>query len=795
MKRWLFRFCRGYTRNVVVTTALLIGFGVADAQTSQSPLANQSQTHVDAVDEAMTDGVAAYRQGALDSAAESWQRAAELYQADQRTADQIDAMRNLASALRGLGRYRLALEQLGSASEIARQLADRPRTIALRSDLGAMLTLTRRFDLAATTLDDALSMAGQDDDRHIQAMILNNLGNLLAAQQQHQAALERYKRCAALAHDQRDPQLQARALTNAAMMVQKASDTAIDGQARALNHQAINLLKGLDASHDKAYLMIAAGRNAHRLLSDAQDDQADDRVGLLKEVHDAYRTAFAVAKNIDDKRAGSFALGRIAQLYEFEGREEEALRLTRQAGLMAQQVQANDVLYRWQWQTGRLLGDLGRIDSAIASCQQAVNTLESVRQDVAIGHGNRQLGASFREDVGPLFYDLAQLLLARADIASNPQQAQTDLLAARDAIEQFKSAELIDYFQDECVGLLRAKATQVEDISAQSAVIYLIPLVDRTELLVSFHDGLKRFTVPVGNEELTRQVKGFRYELENLSTRMHMAYAKQLYDWLIDPLEPDLQSRAIDTLVFVPDGSLRLIPLAALHDGRQFLAQRYATAITPGLTLMEASRLADSQIQLLACGLSVSPHPDLAPLMYVPEELEEIVKMFEGVGLLDQQFLLSRLEQEVRDRQYSVVHIASHGHFGANADDTFVWAYDHKLTLGGLERLIRPVRFRDQPLELLVLSACQTAAGDDRAALGLAGIALKAGARSAVATLWPIHDRATSLLVRAFYEQIRADPTVSKAKALQRARIHFINNREYNDPFYWSPFLVIGNWR
>ena len=120
--------------------------------------------------------------------------------------------------------------------------------------------------------------------------------------------------------------------------------------------------------------------------------------------------------------------------------------------------------------------------------------------------------------------------------------------------------------------------------------------------------------------------------------------------------------------------------------------------------------------------------------------------------------------------------------------------HDAELTLAGLEQLIRPARFRNQPVQLLTLSACETAAGDDRAALGLAGVALKAGAQSALATLWPIQDNVASVLLTEFYKQIHEDSTLSKARALQRAQLKVLESWQYDDPYFWSAFLLIGNW-
>jgi len=152
------------------------------------------------------------------------------------------------------------------------------------------------------------------------------------------------------------------------------------------------------------------------------------------------------------------------------------------------------------------------------------------------------------------------------------------------------------------------------------------------------------------------------------------------------------------------------------------------------------------------------------------------------------------VDKEFAVDNYSIVHIASHGHFDSDAAKTFVLTYDGKLSLDELERMIRPSQIRDKPVELLTLSACQTAAGDDRAALGLAGIAVKAGARSAFATLWFVDDEASTMLVGDFYSDLHNLPGISKAKALQKAQVKLLADPRYGHPCYWAPYLIIGNW-
>jgi CHAT domain-containing protein len=156
-------------------------------------------------------------------------------------------------------------------------------------------------------------------------------------------------------------------------------------------------------------------------------------------------------------------------------------------------------------------------------------------------------------------------------------------------------------------------------------------------------------------------------------------------------------------------------------------------------------------------------------------------------------FTVSNFEQDLDKTPYSIVHVASHGKFEKDARNTFLLTYNGKLDMDTLEGFMASTTYREQPVELLTLSACQTAVGDDQAALGLGGVAVKAGARSALASLWYINDEASSLLITEFYKNLK-DPGVSKAQALQQAQLVLLNDPRYHHPSYWAPFLLIGNW-
>jgi CHAT domain-containing protein len=309
-----------------------------------------------------------------------------------------------------------------------------------------------------------------------------------------------------------------------------------------------------------------------------------------------------------------------------------------------------------------------------------------------------------------------------------------------------------------------------------------------------------------------------------------------------------LEEHKVDTLVFVPDGPLRLLPIAALKVGQQYLAQRYAIAIVPGLTLLDPHPLPRVQMRSLLAGLS-RPGPvvdKLSPaILYrvmhtstqhidrsrrglpvtaadlwasmlptfefseekvraadimeqlalpgVKKEINQLSQLLEGEVLLDADFRLKRFISEVRKHPYRIVHIASHGFFGNKVEDNYILTYDDKLDMNRLASLLKPKQLAERPLELLVLSACQTAEGNDRTPLGLSGVALKSGARSALGSLWPVYDEATQHLLPAFYKQF-SKPGVSKAQALQKAQLELLGREEFSHPGFWAAFILVGNW-
>src|SRR5438876_3548225 len=728
-----------------------------------------------AADNQMAEGLKAYQRGAFEEAAASWAEAARLYEQAGKRSEQSEALIFLAQAYQSMGHYTKALQSLQSASALVERTGDRPRLARIKGLAGTLYLASGQPEDASRSLNEGLQLAKEAGNTGLAAVILNDKGNLLVSQKKYEEALAAYTESISLAQATENHALAVQALVNAATA---SLQSGRHQGAKDRLDQALKQVRTLDDSYDKAYGLISIGL----AYKDLRPHLPDTNGELMLQAFQSLNEAMKVAAAIENPRATSYAWGYLGSLYETERRYEEALDLTRRAVMAAQQAVAPEALYRWYWQTGRLFKALGKREDAIAGYRLAVPALQSIRPEMLLTSGAEP--PYFRESVGPLFFELADLLLQQAASMEERARYEPYLREARDAIEQFKVAELRDYFRDECVDAARSRVKGLATVSRAAAVVYPIILPDRLELLVSLATGLQRVSVPVKAETLTQEIRAFRKKLEKRTTQEYLPYAQQLYGWLIRPIETVLASLPIDTLVFVPDGPLLTVPMAALHDGKQFLISRYAVAITPGLTLTDPRPLKRQAIKALSVGLTESVR-NFPPLPNVAEELDAIQRLYPGTLLLNKEFLVPRVEKELKEGLFTIMHVASHGQFETDVRKTFLLTFDDKLTMEKLSQYIGVLRFREEPLELLTLSACQTAAGDDRAALGLAGVSIKAGARSALATLWFINDQASSTLVSEFYRQLQ-DSSVSKAVALQRAQLKMLEEPAYDHPAYWA---------
>jgi CHAT domain-containing protein len=233
--------------------------------------------------------------------------------------------------------------------------------------------------------------------------------------------------------------------------------------------------------------------------------------------------------------------------------------------------------------------------------------------------------------------------------------------------------------------------------------------------------------------------------------------------------------------------------MAALYDGQKYLIEKYNIALAPGLQLLQPQPLERQHLKGLLGGLSEA-RQGFSALPAVAFEVNQIESQIPTQVLLDRTFTSTTLQSQLNSAPFPVIHLATHGRFSSKAEDTFILTWDDRINVKQLDTLLRS---REQgnlnPIELLVLSACQTATGDQRAALGLAGLAVRSGARSTLATLWSVNDRSTAFFMVEFYQRL-GQPGVTKSQAVRSAQLALLKQSQYEHPYYWAPFILLGNW-
>ncbi|MEH2319216.1 CHAT domain-containing protein [Nostoc sp.] len=678
---------------------------------------------------------------------------------------------NQAQALRVAGFYRRSLDILNAVS---RQLQAQPDSLikvtALRS-LGNVLQQLGELESSQKNLQQSLEIAQRLQLPLEISLTEFSLGNTARSLSNIKDAIAHYQNAAKIAPN---PLTKVQALINQlSLLLENERITEANSLIPTIQSQIPNL-----------------PTNQAGIYARINFAQTLTRIGNKKDIAEILANSIQQAKIIGDERAESYALGSLGEVYEQNQQLQEAQNLTQQALFMAQKNDASDIAYRLEWQLGRLLKAQGNIPAAISAYDAAVTTLQSLRSDlVAV---NREVQFNFRDRIEPLYRQSVELILQEKG------QGKPDLDKARQRMEALQVAELDNFFREACLSNQSVVLDKVVDRdNPNTAILYPIILDNHLEIIVKLpKQPLMHKTSKVNRQQVEQVITKIRETIvEPDAHQQFKAVSQQLYNWLIKPVETDLKNSKVNTLVFIPDGLLRNIPMSALYDGKEYLVQKYSVVISPGLQLFTPKPLAHKKLNVLAGGLSQPPKNEkFAPLPNVKDELKFIQES--GVStttLLDKNFKSTTLAKTINAQAFQIVHLATHGQFSSKAKDTFILAADGRINVSELDNLLKSrEQKRTEPIELLVLSACETAAGDNRAALGLAGVALRAGARSTLASLWEIGDNSTALFINEFYHQLVQGKTT--AEALHFAQLKLLESPEYKRPMYWAPYVLVGNW-
>lgn len=735
-------------------------------------------------------------------------------------------------AQRERGQLTRSIATLQAARDAARSDVERARANAA---LGASLSQARRFAPALEALEQARAgLAGLE-----RASVLLDLGNLATLRSQPTDARRHYDEALRLSGG--DPSIRIAAGLNLARLAEP-------GARLPMLAALAQDLQSMTASRPKARGQLGLGQQAMQL--------GEAGTALAHGALDASR---GWATDRGDFRLQAEALDALAQLYERRQRHAEALGLTRQGLAAAARLPdgaAGELPILLEWRQARLAQALGRPGEALAAYQRAVRHIEALRQDIPI---DDDTGAStFRSTLEPIYLGLVEALLTASDSAPAAQR-ESHWRQVIETVELIRQTELQDYLGDRCdVDAVKGGSSTL--IPSGTAVLYPIVLADRLELLVETGAGISRHRSSVPASTVRAAATTFAAQLRS-GRPGYLGEAGRLYDWVFRPLEAVFAQQAIDTLVVVPDGALRLVAMGAFHDGSRYAIEKFAITTATGLSMTntgaptrgrgrgvlvaglstpgpvvdrlsretvtrllgpQAAAAVDAQTVVAAriaapTGVAAaSPSaPASAPaaldavaadheargralrsalaLPGVDDEVAAIGRITPVTRLVNEDFTAAAFRRATESGDYRIVHVASHGVFGGSAEASYLLSYDELLTLDGLQSLLRSDRFRRNPIELLSLSACETAEGNDRSPLGMSGAAIRARAQAVMGSLWPVSDEAAVKLMASFYDGMLREGR-SKAQALRQSQVALLRTRNFGHPFYWAPFILIGNW-
>lgn len=634
--------------------------------------------------------------GRSQSALETWKKTVSLYEQQDNITGYTQAKIYQASALQALGLYSQAIKTL---TVIKNKLENEPDTklkVQALLNISSVLTRIGNYEESATILESSLTIAQKLEQKNLIAATLLNSGNNSRLQGSPEQALKIYQQALNISTNS-DIKLRTK-LDRLGVLIDLDEIATATTEAAAIEQ----LLLQLPPQQTTLQSKVSLAR--YLMVLDTKPNQVTPiLVDTIKQ-----------ARTLQIKRIEAEALGVLGNLYEQNQQWVEAEKITEQALLTAQNINAKELSYQWQWQLGRILKAQGKTEKAILAYTQATNNLQALRSDLVAISSDIQY--SFREKIEPVYRELAALLL-------QPGASQADLNQARQIVESLQVAELDNFFRDAC---LDTQPIQVDTVDPNAAIFYTIIIENRLEVIAAIpNQPLQHYTNDLPPSEIEIVVTSANSQISN-PRRVNLRLLQQAYDWLIRPVEADLQTSETKTLVFVPDGILRNLPPATLHDGQQYIIEKYSIAIAPSLQLTQLQATDENSQEILLAGLS-EPRQGFSSLPGVKQEIEQIEPLFASEVLLNNSFTEINFNRSANETPFRIVHLATHGQFSSNAEDTFVLTWDERINIEELNSLIRGDSKQLRPVDLLVLSACETATGDRDSVLGLAGIAVRGG--------------------------------------------------------------------
>jgi len=693
-----------------------------------------------------------------------------------------------ANALKSLGRFRQAKEILLPYED---KIENYSAMIAVRfyNTLGVLYAYFSEMKKASQSFEHALAFAKQSGYVQLYCETLNEIGLLYSAHLDkalyYQSAIDAFKQAIQSVNQLSDNCLHAQLIINLAKLYVKKNDKKECIQSLK---NARHYISKLPDTFRKGCLLLELAS----LYDIMAKNNNNKRAIWIHRAHQTYTDVEKLNLKINDIRLASTLYYQMGGLYESTNQFHDAITLSQKSIFYAQQMKDSYALYQVYWQMGRLYRKTGNIQKAIQFYKMAIEKLAPIRQQMYQSDLTKQ--NVFNQNIKPVYLELSEIYFNLAASENEHSKKYQQMIKASWAtMDDVKSAELENIFDDPCVAYPDDQTLNLDSNLGSVAVIYFIPFPEQPVLIMRLPGGFKHLRLDIDTEVFNKMIYRLRKEIPDWG--IFEEDAAKLYELIISPIYNVLKKQEVKTLVVASDGAMRLLPFSIFFSpDEKFLIEEFEIVTIPALHLTRLGETNRESPNGLFCGITKAHKIGnliFGALPRISKELETITGIVPGDVFKDEDFTESNLTSKISKKKYSIVHLATHGEFGSIPEKTFLVTHNRPLTMDSLKNLIKQTR--SQVIDFLTLSACQTAIGDERAAFGLAGGAVKAGARCAIATLWSVDDYASQKIISEFYRNVY-QKKYSKAKAMQKAQLTLIEKIQFWHPALWSAFLVIGNW-
>ncbi|PZO39622.1 MAG: hypothetical protein DCF19_13645 [Pseudanabaena frigida] len=788
--------------------------------------------------------------GQYQKAIDSYQQALAIFKQVGDRNSEARSLNNLGLTYNYLGQYQKAIDLYQQSLAIQKQIGDRNGEALSINNLGLAYNNLGEYEKAIDLYQQSLAIRKEIGDRNGEARSLNNLGAAYNNLGEYEKAIDLYQQALAIFKQVGDRNGEARSLNNLGAAYNNLGEyeKAIDlyqqalaifkqvgdrnGEARSLNNlgAAYNYLgqyqKAIDFYQQSLVIQKQIGDRNGEATSLNNLGLAYNYLGQYQKAIDFYQQSLVIQKQIGDRNGEATSLNNLGAAYNYLGQYQKTIDFYQQSLAITKQIGDRNGEARSLNNLGFAFNKLSQPEISILFYKQAVNRYETIRKDIKkLGKEEQQ---SYTNTIASGYRALADLLIKQDRVMEALQIL--DLLKVQELEDYLKnikgndrtsqgirllepekaiSSQLLNFSLEQTPELNRKLASQIQQIPKSeinkvpeylqkipqgSVLIYPLILSDRLEIILFAPNTLPiHRTVPIKKEDLEELALVMRVYLRDPKNSNIKDYSKQLYDVLIKPIEDDFKQTKATTILYAPDGQLRYIPLAALYDGKQWLVEKYQISNLIAYSLSDFSPKPKTAPNILAGAFGGKKGEIKFGQNGLPAtitEVREIAKSLPNSTTLEEN-AFSRQATETQLKQHNILHLATHAEFNSGSPDNSRIFFGN----GDILKLNEITDLSLQNIDLIVLSACQTGVGklgDGVEILGFGYQVQKAGAKTAIASLWKVDDAGTQALMDAFYQTL-PQGNLTIAEALQQSQVKMIRSSQYNHPAFWSAFFIIGN--